>query len=187
MRSIILLYEQLELKLQGTSKGKYTAQELIEAKDNLHVKVDEALTDLMNMTYDTIKKTEDASSAAKIVGSSIMEGLGVTQKELQALKISESGWGGILRSTLSWDSLSRLQREKLDQTLSLLHTSIGILQENKGELVQLLGYLDRFWEAVKYARITNDRDIMMGLDAQDLLTLYRENLVKTKEAIDYWE
>jgi len=47
--------------------------------------------------------------------------------------------------------------------------------------------LERFWEAANHARISNDRDVVMGLDAEDLLKLYKESLVKTREAIDSWK
>jgi hypothetical protein len=184
---ILRLYEQLELKLEGSKQGKYTVQQLVDAKDNLHVEVDKVITELLQMIHMTLKETDGASSTAKIAGGLLMEGQGIVEGEFDALKLSESGWAGLFRTTFSWNNLSKLQREQLDSNLGLLGASIATLQETKSQLSQLTTYLERFWMAAKHARINNDRAILMGLDVDDLLTLYRESLVKTRNAVDGWQ
>ena len=116
-----------------------------------------------------------------------MEGQGIVQRDFDALEVSLSGLPGLFRSTFSWNDLSKLQQKELDRNLSLLNTSVTTLAETKHDLYLLMGYLERFWAAANYARINNDRAIVMGLDAEDLLTLYRENLAKTRKAVDGWQ
>jgi hypothetical protein len=135
----------------------------------------------------TLKETDSATSISKIVGGLLMEGRGIVQKDSDALEVSQSGWTGLFRSTFSWNDLSKLQQKELDRNLGILNTSITTLQETKEQLYLLMGYLERFWAAANYARINNDRAIVMGLDAEDLLTLYRESLSKTRKAVDGWQ
>jgi len=187
MNYIVRLYAQLELKLQGTKQGKYTLEELINAKDTLHEELDSVITDLMKMIQIASKQTEDASSAAQIVGSLITKGMGIVQDESRTFEIAQSGWGALFRSAFSWDSLSKLQRRRIEENLSLMYSCIAVVQETKRDLSHLVANLERFWEAANHARISNDRDVVMGLDAEDLLKLYKESLVKTREAIDSWK
>lgn len=184
---IIRLYEQLQLKLEGSKEGKYTKEQLILAQENLHLEVDSVLTDLMQEIHFVLRGTEDAKSLTNIIGGLITKEYGLIRSQSDVLQISESGLGGALRSTFSWDGLSKLQRMQLDRDLDLTTASINAIHDTRIRLLQLAGFLERFREAAKYGKIANSRMIIMGLDAEHLLTLYRENLVKTRQTIDGWK
>jgi len=178
---VCYLYEQLELELQGVKQGKYPAEELKNRRDNLRKEVDNGLAKLMNMILAASKKAEDADEAAGIVVKLILKGL--------RFEIEQLHWGPFVWSMLSANSLSNPRQRQIDEYLDLMNKSITAVQETRTGLSYFrVPYLAGFWEAAENARMSNDspRDgtAGLGLDAEDLLKLYQEILVRARKEID---
>jgi hypothetical protein len=181
---MVSLYEQLDLKLEGHRNGKYSDQQLSEAREKHLRKNNEILRELLQQVTNTLKMTDKADATARTVGGLVLEGKAEIQEESDAIDAARSGWGGLIRSTFSWNDLSNLQQEFLDRDMELVMGAFEAITTTRKTLLTLIGYLEKFKMATDHAIETNNLNVVMELDVEDILKIYKDNLSKTRKEID---
>ena len=184
---IVALYEQLELKLQGTKERKYTTQELLEARENLQREVKLQLEDLHRQIEAATHVTDEVYDLSARLGSVLMrekKSIYVKQNELD---IAKSSWNAKFREAIQWDALSRIQREAVTHDLQLMDRALGTVGTTKAALNTLTMHLDSFFNSVEFAQKKHTREIYMGLDVEDLLRSYQKDLEFARNRIMEWE
>ena len=187
MGFIVALYEQLELKLQGTRAGKYTPQELLQARENLQREVKLQLEDLQRQIESATHVTDEVYDLSARLGSVLMrekQGIYIKQNELD---IAKSSWNAKFREAIQWDALSKIQRETVTHDLQLMDRALGTVVGTKMALNTLTTHLDSFFNSVEYAQKKHTREIYMGLDVEDLLRSYQRELEFARNRLKEWE
>jgi len=190
MDIIVTLYEHLATKLEGSRgpvhKRKYTPQSVVQAKDLLHLELESVLRDLQGRIAENIEAADEIIDTANLLGGLLTNSQNTLYQDKQAQKTVGPRWIALLSEALTWDSLSRIQSENIKRDIELLDRALAATERTKEGLVVLSVQLVRFEEAVESARRRNDRSVLLGLDAEDLLRSYRESLVASRREIDGW-
>jgi len=186
MGIVVSLYDQLEIKLQGTRNGKYTQSELLATRDDMQNEIMRQLESLQNEIEDAIKVTDGVYDLSKRLRGILTKEVGAAENKKNELQLAKSSWGAKLRGAIQWDALSDLQRETVQRDLDLMESALLIVDTTKRGLNELTMSLDAFFEAVTYAKKKNTGAIYMGLDVEDLLKSYHEDLEEARRKIAGW-
>lgn len=187
MDIIVGLYEQLGTKLEG-SRGpprqrKYTPESVTQAKDQLHRELESILRELQAQIQDGIQSSDEIIDTANRLGGMVTNSQSSLQESQQ---LSRKNWISTLSDTIKWNDLSRIQKENVQRDIKLLDHTLSVTERTKEGLLVLSNHLVGFEEAVESARRRNDKSVILGLDTEDLLRIYRESLVSSRKEIDGW-
>jgi hypothetical protein len=192
MDIVVSLYEQLGTKLEGSQgpprKRKYTPESVTEAKESLHRELESIFRELQGLIQDSIISSDEIIDTANRLGGLIAN----SQSSLQESRQRDQGGGGVkwigklLSETIRWNELSRIQTENVKRDIQLMDHCLGMTERTKEGLLVLSNHLVGFEEAVESARRRNDKSVILGLDTEDLLRIYRESLAGSRKEIDGW-
>jgi hypothetical protein len=183
----VSLYDQLETKLHGYNTGKYTLLQLLEARDNLQREVLRELEELHNQIEGTIGLTDGVYDLSRRLSDILTKEKAGVQGKKHELDIQRSSWNAKLRGAIQWDALSKIQREAVTRDLALTDRALETVDATKFALNELTGQLDGFFEAVAHARKKTTKMVYMGLDVEDLLNSYHNDLDAARRKIDAWK
>jgi len=187
MSIVLSLYDQLEIKLQGTKSGKYTEAQLLKTRDDLQSEIMRHLESLQKQIEDTIHTTDGVYDLSKRLRGVITKEVGAAESKMNELQIAKSSWGAKLRGAIQWDALSDIQRKTVKRDLDLMELALVTVDATKRGLNELTISLDAFFEAVTYAKKKNTGAIYMGLDVEDLLKSYHDDLEEARKKISGWD
>jgi hypothetical protein len=170
--------------LEGHRSGKYSDEQLSDSRERLLRRNNEILRDLLQQVTNTLKVTDRADATVRTVGGLVLEGKREVQEESDAIEAARSGWGGLVRSTFSWNDLSTLQQDFLDRDMKLVTGAFEAITATRKTLLTLIGYLEKFKMATDLAIQKNNLNVVMELDVEDILKIYKDNLSKTRKEID---
>jgi hypothetical protein len=183
----VSLYDQLETKLQGFKSGKYNLVQLLDSRDNLQREVMRELETLHKQIEETIGLTDGVYDLSRLLGKLLTKEKAGIQGKHDELRIQRSSWNAKFRGAIQWDGMSKIQRESITRDLALTETALNTVDSTKSALNDLTAQLDGFFEAVGHARKKNTRMIIMGLDVEDLLRNYHNDLEAARRKIDGWD
>lgn len=186
MSYIVALYDDLEVKLQGSKTGKYTLAQLLATRDKLQREVMNVLEELQKQIEGTIVLTDGVYDLSKRLRTMLTKEKAGVQLKKNEIQIAKSGWNAILLGAIQWDALSDIQRDTVRRDLELTDRALGTVDATKHALNDLTDQLDAFFEAVGYARKKNTRSVYMDLDVEDLLKSYHEDLEEARKKISGW-
>jgi hypothetical protein len=187
MGIIVSLYDQLELKLQGTKTGKYTEDELLAARDVLQRSVVGHLEKLHHQIEEAIHSIDGVYDLSKLLRGLLSKEVGIAESKKNDMALANTGWPAKLRSAIRWDALSSIQRDSVKRDLDILDVSLEAVDATKQELNDVTIHLDNFFEAVRYAKKKNTGAIYMDLDVEDLLKSYHNDLEEARHKISGWD
>jgi hypothetical protein len=187
MGIIVSLYDQLELKLEGTKTGKYTEEELLSTRDASQRAIMGHLEDLHNQIETAIYSIDGVYDLSKLLRNLLTKEVAIAENKQTEMVLANSGWPAKLRAAIRWDALSSIQRDTVRRDLDILDLSLNAVDATKRELNDVTIHLDNFFEAVRYAKKKNTGAVYMGLDVEDLLKSYHDDLEEARNKIAGWD
>ena len=187
MGLVVSLYDQLEIKLQGTKNGKYTEAQLLTTRDDHQMEMMRLLETLQHQIEETILITDDVYDLSKLLRGFLTREKSYAESKKNELEIAESSWVAKLRGAIQWDALTDIQRKTVQRDLALMENALTTIDTTKRGLNELTLSLDAFFEAVSYAKKKNTGGIYMDLDVEDILKSYHKDLEEAREKISAWD
>jgi hypothetical protein len=75
-------------------------------------------------------------------------------------------------------------KKVVDRDMELVTAAFDAVTSTRKTLLTLIGYLEKFKIATDNAIRTNNLNVVMELDVEDILKIYKDNLSKTRKEID---
>jgi uncharacterized protein YxjI len=185
INDILHLYQQLRIKLEGSRTGKYSTNQLEDAREELLKLVEKKLKDLQDYVIERIKEADETAHLSRKVHADLFRAKTAVMAQSDRIRL-ESWWEWIFK-VFKGEAITASQLEALSNNSEIAVTGMGEVVAVKKNLIALLSWLQGFDESILAARDNHRMATSMNLTVEDLLASLDGALAESKIKMSEWQ
>jgi len=183
MDTIVSLYEEFEIKLDGSRNGTYTVGDVADSHRDLLKIVDGLLGDLQKQVRKVLREIEEALVISDHLEANLMRSQNEVTDKWDLFRISRP----LFLWAIPWTTASKIKEEKLVADRKLCSHSLKALSDVRRSLLALDISIVSFQASVVQARAANNREHYVELTEEHFRKSLRLRLGESRTRIDGWQ